>query len=287
VTPDDLWWLEPLSHASLLVEVIAPLALLARNVRVRALAAASLVGFHAGIVLALPIPFANIALVAALVFFFRDELMSWLARGRALPPLEVASRIATRGRLSVALVVTLGVAHLRLVPGVSYVSMAAYGVLWGAGLAQDYHLFNWISTVNYSIENRVTVEPLELVDGAAPHDVDPTLLFPRSLRMALVQTYLHDVKWAYASKSDRVAIKRMILPRAARRFCRTTGIEGRVRLTSRVQRITRASPVPDKGALSRNMLVFTCAAGEAHVEHMNVKVLTNKELRRAARRARR
>jgi hypothetical protein len=136
----------------------------------------------------------------------------------------------------------------------------AYAFLWGVGIAQEYHLFDWIDTMNYHVTYRVrTQHP----DGTT-QSLDPSSLFPQSLRAVLLQAYVHNVRWMRIPLQHRVPLKYSILSRLAQRFCRQQTLATPVTAWARVQRIR-----PDNVALTQGqeqfLMTFRCAEKRAVV----------------------
>src|SRR5207249_859554 len=90
----------------------------------------------------------------------------------------------------------------------------AYAILWVVGIAQEYHLFDWIDKMNYHVTYRVSTQPT----AGTTQSLDPTTLFPQSLRAALLQAYLYNMRWMRVPPQHRVALKYSILSRLAQRF---------------------------------------------------------------------
>jgi hypothetical protein len=185
--------------------------------------------------------------------------MHWLVRGQEPPvALGLAPRCEPAGRLALAFLLVLMLAMMRQVPVVGALHQPAYALLWVIGIAQDYRLFNWIDRTNYSVVHRVSTQT---VDGV-PHPLEPTFLFPPSLRATLLQAYLHNVRWMYIPRQHRAALKRSILSRLAQRACRTHAIERPVAVWSTVQRIHPGNVALTQGR-EQLLMEFQCQAGQA------------------------
>src|SRR5215212_974082 len=132
-----------------------------------------------------------------------------------------------------------------------------YGVLWFAGLAQSYRLFDWIDHYNYHI----TYDVVEQRRDGAVDTLDDEALFPRTLRSVLLQSYLHDATWMKAPRHRLADLQRSLFERYARRFCQRCGESGNIEVTANVQRTT-----VDNLDLRRpqrvRLLAFTCRSGE-------------------------
>jgi hypothetical protein len=127
-----------------------------------------------------------------------------------------------------------------------------------AGIAQDYQLFNWIDRKNYAVRYR-----LEMASADAPPQVlAPSMLFPRTIRAVLLQSYLHNVRWIAVPRVHRPSLKRSIFTRLAQRFCRRHPIPGRLTAWSRIQRIRPANASLTLG-IERVVMSFECTASGA------------------------
>jgi len=114
--------------------------------------------------------------------------------------------------------------------------------------------------MNYRVTYRVsTPRP----DGTM-QSLDPTSLFPQSLRAILLQAYVHNVRWMRVPARHRVALKYSILSRLAQRFCQEQTLTTPVTAWARVQRIR-----PDNVALTQGqeqfLMTFRCAEKRAAV----------------------
>ncbi len=260
-TPSQLPGLRLATWAALVIEPLIPVLLLLRkNHPLKWLGLLAQQGFHLGIIATLRIPFANLAMMASAVLFFREEIMDWVLRHGSRPRLQRATVIDRAGRCALALVLALTLAMMRRLPVIGQVHQPAYAALWFAGLAQDYQLFNWIDRKNFS----VAYEVWEVAFPGKVERLPPMAVFPDSLRAVLLQSYLHDVRWIKVPTEYRDILKQSILHRIAERACRLHHFEGNVLAWSLVQRIT-----PDNVALRRAarhfLLEFRCRNGEAVV----------------------
>jgi hypothetical protein len=233
--PEHLPWLRVANYLALAIEPVLPILLLMRRGHpLKWLGLAAQLGFHLGIIVTLRIPYANVALMATAVLFFRDELMSGVF-GRRLPEPPPSQRLRrdVAGHLALAFLVCLTLAMMRRLPVVDDVHKPAYALLWMVGIAQDYQLFNWVERKNYSIRYRVVMtQP----DGRQ-RPLSPERLFPDSLRAMLLQSYLYNIRWIAVPKDYREALRRAILQRLANRFCRLHPVDGYVDAWSRVGRV--------------------------------------------------
>jgi hypothetical protein len=291
----ELWRLEHLpaltaaNHLALVLEPLFPLAfVLPKNHPLKWLSGAAMVGFHVGIIATLKIPFANIACIAASVIVFRDEIMAWLLRhSEGRPRSESAAGVfGLPEKLASLLVAWLALAMLSEAvrpywrygthPAVRENRQLAnqtpgmrqnpfYGVLWFAGLAQSYRLFDWVDQYNYHI----TYDVVERRRDGTAGRLDDETLFPRTLRNVLLQSYLHDATWMKVPRHRLPDLQRSLFERYARRFCRRCGDTGRIEVIANVQRTTA-----DNLDLCRpqrvRFLAFTCRSGESHLHAMRL-----------------
>ncbi len=287
--PEHLPFLAGGNHLALVLEPLFPVAfVLPANNPLKWLLGAAMVGFHAGIIATLKIPFANIACIAASVLVFRGEIMAWL-RGHpaSLPRGESAvGGLDLPEKLASLLVGWLGLAMLseavrpywrygthpavrenpqlaNRIPGVR--QNPFHGVLWFAGLAQSYRLFDWIDEKNYYI----TYDVVEQRGDGTVDRLDDEALFPRTLRSVLLQSYLHDVMWMKVPRKRLADLQRSLFERYTRRFCRQCGDSGRIEVVANVQR-TMADNLDLKRPQRVRFLAFTCRGGEPHLHFMRL-----------------
>ncbi|MGQ4807452.1 hypothetical protein NKDENANG_00801 [Candidatus Entotheonellaceae bacterium PAL068K] len=258
--PQHLPLLQVANHLALIVEPLLPvLLMLRRGHPLKWLGLLGQLGFHLGIIATLRIPFANLALMASAVLFFREEIMHRLQRGQAAPViLGQAPHSDRAGRLALAFLIVLSLAMMRRLPVIGVVHKPAYALLWLAGIAQDYQLFNWIDRKNYHVATQATVSS---PDGP-PRPLEPTLIAPASMRAMLLQTYLYNVRWMPVPRRHRRVLKSSILSRMAQRFCRTQPTSGLIMVRSVVQRVHPGNAALTQGH-KRLLMDFRCEQGEA------------------------
>ena len=243
----------------------------------------ALIGFHLGILATLKIPYANLALPAALVIIFRDELMQ-LIRGCApsLPRAVAAPGLA--GRLSVLFVGVLIAAMLwdlwaptwrAPTAGPAIVGdrtasdaglVADYNPvdipLWLVGIAQSYRLFDWIDERNFYI----TYDVIERDAAGKTQPREADALFPSSLRSILLQTHLHGVTWTRVASTRAGALTTTLYTRYAARYCRSHAQTGRIEAYATVQRITAENLNLGRGR--RELLMqFQCRYGKPVLQY--------------------
>ena len=260
--PQHLPFLQVMNYLVLVVEPLIPFLLLCRPGHLaKWCGLLCQLGFHLGILLTLPLPFVNLGLLGTSVLFFRAEILQWLRRSEAHPlALRQKPRLNRAGWLALVFLLVLSLAVARGTPVLGALYQPAYALLWVVGIAQEYHLFDWIDKFNYRVTYRVhTPRP----DGTT-QSLDPTSLFPQSLRAILLQGYVHNVRWMRVPSQHRNPLKYSILSRLAQRFCRKHMLTTPVTAWARVQRIR-----PDNVALTQGqeqfLMTFRCAEERAVV----------------------
>ena len=259
----------------LIVEpMLALLVILPTGHRLKWMLLVAAVGFHAGIVASLKIPYANVALLAAMVLVFREELMSAIGGAGRAPPdrsLRHAGPAGVLGMLTLLLLVAAmaGEATVpswrgaqRLEPTTARDGRAGfahsghnlfYAPLWVIGLAQSYRLFDWIDDRNWDVRYEVTV-----ADAKGAAQVDPGDVFPSSSTHGiLLQSYLHGLTWGRVAP-DRVGeLRTTIAERIASRYCARFPQLRRVVVHTAVRRIRDTTPTT---APWHVLMRFGCAA---------------------------
>ncbi len=220
-----------LNYLALAVEIALPfLLLIPTGALWRRLALACQAGFHAGIIALIGLPFANLALMGTCLLFFQEELMKRiLGRARDTVPLRQDAGFQTESRLALVFLSFLVLSVTRDVPVPMPLGTQADAVLWTAGIAQEYRLFDWIDDKNWRVEHRVTAEGREL----AASD-----FLPAGLRSALLQSYVHGVRWMGVPSAHAGELRASILARAASRLCRRHPQAGAARVESLAGRVT-------------------------------------------------
>ncbi len=184
--PEHLLWLRAVNYGALVLEPVLPvLLLLRRGHPLKWFGLAAPLCFHLGIIVTLRIPYANIALMATAVLFFRDEIMSGVfgVTGSKVKPLP--SRALARdwgGRLAVVVLICLSLAMMRRLPVVGRVHQPAYALLWMVGIAQDYQLFLTSDSL-CKIGPLLTRDPPGDLMGAGLSDTRAPCCLPPSTRL--------------------------------------------------------------------------------------------------------
>jgi hypothetical protein len=207
--------------------------------------------FHLGIVATKKFPFANLAMLGGGVLYFRDELMHALgapalpADPGSQPPPGPLDWLAAGTVVCLALLFLTNALLYREHPTPRWHTRVVgkarlnpfYVPLYAVGLAQSYRLFDWIDRRNYHVDYEIT----ETVAGQEPRPVDQRVMFPRSMRHVLLQSYLHGNIWMQLDPAALPELREQILARTARWYCRThptaPGVEAEVVVDAVVARI--------------------------------------------------
>jgi hypothetical protein len=222
-------------------------------------------------------PFANLVMLGALVVFFGDELMAVLGA----PPQPGAAATAQLAPADVLAAFTVACLALLFLLNAAWYRDGAtatvgrdgrtrglnplYIPLWVIGLAQSYRLFDWIDARNYRVDHQVSSLPAR--PSPSPETVDPTELFPRSMRDILLQSYLYGNLWVRVDPAALPEIRSRMLAGYAREYARRHPADAEVDACAIVQRIT-----PDNLDLQRGtpapLLRFSVRGGESKVTLM-------------------
>jgi hypothetical protein len=249
------------------------------------------VGFHLGIALTMKIPYANLALLAALVLAFRNEIACALAAGvpRRASPRRSKPRLGWSGGVAVAFVLLLtfalageaAVAPWRSASRLEETHGAAattpvpadgrrgflktghnpfYAPLWFIGVAQSYRLFDWVDDRNWDIRHEVEVE---VGDGSRrPENAEK--LFPRSTHSILLQSYMHGVTWGRVPPEHAAEFRASLIARFTSRYCRNERTRGTIHVYVRIRRIVDPTklrrPPPRK-----HFVTFVCEGGSSEL----------------------
>lgn len=233
------------NYFALVIEPALALLLIApAHSPMKLILAAGAIAFHVGIIVTMKFPFANLAMLGALVVMFSPELMGLLGS----PPLAaVALPVTPFDALAIGVVGCLVL--LFLLNGLWYrggsptqwrLGATRHGInpfyipLWAVGLAQSYRLFDWIDERNYHVD----YELVEVCPESPPQRIESTVLFPRSMRHILLQSYLHGNIWVQLDPDRLPALRATILTRYARVYCRTHPTPAAREVHAIVQRLT-------------------------------------------------
>ena len=222
----------------------APLALLVvlpPGSPLRWLLLAGAIAFHVGIIATMRFPFANLAMLGAMVVFFGPELMAALGAPPIQPqpmPLSVTDVVAVATTACLALLFLVNALWFdagrattlwRTPSSPRRAFNPLYVPLWIIGLAQSYRLFDWIDQRNYRVD-------YEICEGGRITPADD--LFPVSMRHILLQSYLHGNLWLRLDPARLPELRAGILTRYARRYLARHPEATDVEVTATVSRLT-------------------------------------------------
>jgi len=240
-SPDHITMLWFGNHLTTILEPLFPFILfLPKGHPVKYLGGITWFFFHLAIPITIGVPYANCGLILALLLVFHGEIGDHLRKraGGAEQPRRLNWK-APRGTRSliVAYLLTLTLAMQKNVPVLDAVWEPAMATLYLGGVAQEYHLFDWIDRFNWTIEHDIEVSP----DGKEPFMVTSDEMFEKSVRGFIVQSYLLPMRWMRVPRPLTGEMRNGILKRSAQRFVEThrelLGDEGAVVVTSRVGRL--------------------------------------------------
>lgn len=231
------------NHFTLLAEPLFPfLVLFPKGSPLKYFGGLCLFVFHLSIPITIGVPYANFALILALVLIFHRELADFLrTKAGESRPVEVLDWKPPRGTRTLALtyLLVLFLAMQKNVPGLKTFWEPAMGVLYLGGIAQEYHLFDWIDRFNWTLQHTIVVKP---ADGE-PFEVASEKLFPHSVRGFIVQSYLLPMRWMRVPRPLTGEMRNSVIRRAVNRFYRKNrsilGEKGEVVVTSRVGRLDK------------------------------------------------
>jgi hypothetical protein len=235
--PEHLPLLKFVNYAALIVEITLPFFLLSPKGSLwKWVGLVFQILFNLGIVLTFKIPFANFALLASPVLFFREELMEVISRRCGRCDLGQSSKIQVSFILAIVLVVLVCMSTWRRVPVLKNAGLPVTKALWTIGIAQDYRLFDWIDRMNYHVDQEFIFYPL---GGITPERVDPNTVIPRTVRHSLVQARIYDIYWLLPIP-DRLKgeLERDTRSRIKNHVCRRIKRDGRVVIKTVIHRVT-------------------------------------------------
>lgn len=286
--PEHLGLLKVLNYVALILEPLFPLIfILPKGHPAKYGLLLGLVGFHVGTLATLQIPFANIACLAAMIVPCGGELMRWLREGAPCSPTRrTPVRVGLSGACALLFVTVLTLAMLssvtlpqwraptrrgyteaaatRTAEGLGPLQMAPFSSLWCIGIAQQYQLFNWIDERNFYIRYRV----IEYEGDAPAREVEPGSMFLESTRGVLLQFYLHGLTWMRVEPGRAAELRKSILTRTARRYCRRFQPRGVLVVYSTVERVLPGGNRVEGGPAL--LMSFSCDGGESEMQVMNL-----------------
>ena len=231
------------NHFTLIFEPLFPfLLLLPKGHPVKYFLGLGQIALHLAIPLSIGVPYANFALILVLILEFHGELDDFFRRKAGCgPTVRQLPWRAPRGTKSLAVtyLLVLTLAMSKGVPGIGATYEPAMATLYWAGVAQEYHLFDWIDRYNWWVRHQITVAP----DGKESFQAEPAELFPPTVRGFIVQSYLLPMRWMRVPRPLTGEMRNSILQRTAERFVRNhreeLGESGTVEITTDVARVTR------------------------------------------------
>lgn len=240
-SPEDLPFLWVGNHFTLIAEPLFPfMVLLPKHSPLKYVGGAALFVFHIAIPVTIGVPYANFALILALVLIFYQELGDWFqkrAREGDLVQLDWRPPKGTRPLIASYLIV-LFFAMQKNVPVLGKTWEGAMACLYLGGVAQEYHLFDWIDRFNWTVRHEVV-----LVTEQGETKLDTTDLFPHSVRGFIVQSYLLPMRWMRVPRPLTGEMRYSVLRRAAERLVRThpkvLGSKGEIYVRSWVGRLDK------------------------------------------------
>ncbi len=257
---NEFWQLEHIpilwfgNHFTLIFEPLFPFLILLRPWHPLKLVGAFFwVVFHLAIPLSIGVPYANLTLIIALILVFHQEIDQVFRRRANEGSLSAEDHSSPRGepgetvqgagrwarRLIVVYLVVLALAMTKKIPVVGAVYEPAMATLYWGGIAQEYHLFDWIDRFNWWVEHEVAMVP----DEGAEQPIASRELFPPTVRGFIVQSYLLPMRWMRIPRPLTGEMRISVLERAAHRLVQRHRDlfqgSGEVTVRSRVGRLTQ------------------------------------------------
>jgi hypothetical protein len=288
--PEHMGVVRLFNYGALVLEPLFPLIfILPKRNLVKYLLLIALLGFHAGTIATLQIPFANIACIAAMILPFGGGMMDRIrSRSGVTIPTFVPGRVGFSGGFAIVFVtvLTLAMVSSAVLPrwrmptrhefkdkvataphraeGLGTLQAGFFSSLWMIGIAQQYQLFNWIDERNFHPHYEV----LEFQDENVVREIDQSELFPTSTRGVLLQFYLQGITWMKVPPEHEVELRRSLHHRLAARFCRNVGTSGTIEVNETMERIVPGhewKPTP-----FRPFMKFRCDGGRPEMLFMNL-----------------
>lgn len=230
------------NHLTTILEPLFPFLLFLRKGHpVKYFGGATWFIFHLSILLTIGVPYANFGLINALFLVFHQEIRDFV-RGKAGSGEETRSDWSPpRGTRSliVSYLLILTLAMQKNVPILDAVWEPAMATLYLGGIAQEYHLFDWIDRFNWTIGHTLEVRK----ESGETFLVESSELFEKTVRGFIVQSYLMPMRWMRVPRPLSGEMRNGILQRAAQRFVDThqeqLGPSGSVEVTSKIGRLDR------------------------------------------------
>ncbi len=199
--------------------------------------------FNLGIILTLKIPFANIALIASSVLFFREEIMETVLKWKNIEGYKfevVRFNLASRFALIFVILIILSTSRgLPLIsdniPALDNLNWRVTRLFWVIGIGQNYYLFNWIDRLNYHVDTKATFNP----SGSLTRALDLGEILPYKVRNTLLMMRYHDINWMFKFDPDHLRrYKEDLNKRMAGKICTKIGEDGTVDIRRYLHHIT-------------------------------------------------
>jgi hypothetical protein len=229
------------NHFTLIAEPLFPfLTLFRKGHPLKWLGGFSLIVFHLSIAITIGVPYANITLILTLALIFHQEIRDFL-RKKAGGDRQVRTSSWSPPRGTRTLVCTyLAVLFLAMQKDVPVLDAAwepGMAALYLGGVAQEYHLFDWIDRFNWTVDHEVLITPTTGEAFEAPSE----MLFPKTVRGFIVQSYLLPMRWMRVPRPLTGEMRNKTLEMAAKRFVKEHADllrgEGVVEVTTKVGRL--------------------------------------------------
>ena len=274
--PSHFAALQVLGYCALISEpLFALIFILPRGHRAKYALMVVLLGFHAGTLVTLRIPYANLACIAALLIPFSGELMDKLRHGQSE---SIASFVPTRLAFSsvVAIIfvtiLTLAMISSATLPqwrapsrpatasgGENLQALSPQANLFKGATRVAKFNYEGLQTVQMSFfsvlwfmgqaqqyqlfnwidERNYTVhyDVIEIRDHQALRRSEPGTVMPQSTRGNLLQVYLHGLTWMRIPPERKAELQSSLQLRFARRYCQQFHPEGQVTFYSTLERV--------------------------------------------------
>jgi hypothetical protein len=245
--------LRVLNYAALATEITIPLLLCASAGTARRAGVVLQLGFHATTVALIGIPYANLGMAASGLLFLRQDLSKTLGIPTPTGSPERIAPLTLAQRLSLSVLFGIALTCLWKIEGLRPLVLGAYAGLWMLGLAQNYHLFDWIDERNYhrSIEGGASSA------GAGRAHALAAEIFPSGVRYVLLEMNLYGQHWlAGRAPGHDERLRDEILRRVGARACRR-GVPTGTRVSALVARLLPTNLGMDSRS-RMHLLVIEC-----------------------------
>ena len=225
------------NYFSIIIEVSLPFLLLYRRNRyLKWLGLLFVLVLNLGIALTLKIPYANIALIASLVLFFRNEIMRLLIKTKNNYELRNIKPLIKSQKVVLVFIITLFFSTPTHVPVLKYISYPTRSVLWMTGIAQNYYLFNWVDRLNYYLD-----QTIKFTNSTTQHSyiIDINDIIPSTTRHIIWQMRLYNIRWLMVLNKEQLNEHRNDIEKKLKtRICKNIGKTGKVEFITYLHEIT-------------------------------------------------